>query len=732
MMRLFGRPVLVAALVAGAGVVSRVDAQCTAASPGRFAPPNGASAYGPSGKFRAGFSTQMDLFTYQGVKKLLMTENFGYTFYDLTNPAAPSSPTFCDIESSYHKSGDGFSTVFSVGAAPDGTRVSVGYLEPHGNLLMGRGVAGAPGCTFNFAGEYAPARGRGEVIAAPGNGRYLGFSMAAAGSIGLYVADDTTLLSGTAAQRPNSIAAEPIPTTPAGAGGSLVIAGSWVVYHGVTAVVVVDFGAAGPPGSIVSGLSTKVLTAAQLGFGTDQISSVAAAVHPSTGQLMLLVELSTSAQVPDGFALFSFSGGTATQVGSVYRPTWPPAGTGGTSPGVSTAVPTGNDVYFFAWAHQGSPSANKLFTFSANGWGADLTPAAIFLSSAFPATCATVPTTCQFNSTNQTKALFTGGGQFDVYVATAEAAYAVPVSCSGASGPSATVSGSRTLCSGSSASIQASLTGTPPWSLTWSDGAVQSGILSSPASRTVSPSTTTTYTVTAVSDATGPGVSSGSATLTVTAAPATPVVTAPATVLPGSTLNDASVVFHTGSTYLWTIGNGLVTTGQGTSQITFNAGSSGSVSLSVVETSSVGCASSPGTASSAIDAPPAATGFYTLAPCRLFDTRNATGADAASPALAAGETRLLSVASRCGVPAAARSISVNVTTTDAAADGALTLYRGDLGSSPVASQNSFLTGTTRAAMAFVELARDGRGTLNVKNGAPGSVHLVLDVNGFFQ
>jgi hypothetical protein len=36
---------------------------------------------------------------------------------------------------------------------------------------------------------------------------------------------------------------------------------------------------------------------------------------------------------------------------------------------------------------------------------------------------------------------------------------------------------------------------------------------------------------------------------------------------------------------------------------------------------------------------------------------------------------------------------------------------------------------TRANNAVVRLARDG--TINVKNGSAGSVHLVLDVNGFF-
>ena len=85
--------------------------------------------------------------------------------------------------------------------------------------------------------------------------------------------------------------------------------------------------------------------------------------------------------------------------------------------------------------------------------------------------------------------------------------------------PNAAVSGGGTICAGGSATIQAALTGTPPWSLTWSDGVTQSGLTASPATRSVSPGSTATYIVTAFSDASGPGASSGGATVTVNAKP---------------------------------------------------------------------------------------------------------------------------------------------------------------------------------------------------------------------
>jgi Invasin, domain 3/Bacterial Ig-like domain (group 1)/Cadherin-like domain len=93
-------------------------------------------------------------------------------------------------------------------------------------------------------------------------------------------------------------------------------------------------------------------------------------------------------------------------------------------------------------------------------------------------------------------------------------------------GPTATVSGGGTICGGGSSSVSAALTGTGPWNVTWSDGVTDTGVASSPDTRTVSPASTTTYTVTALTDASGCGSAptlSGSALVTVNH-PATAVV----------------------------------------------------------------------------------------------------------------------------------------------------------------------------------------------------------------
>lgn len=85
--------------------------------------------------------------------------------------------------------------------------------------------------------------------------------------------------------------------------------------------------------------------------------------------------------------------------------------------------------------------------------------------------------------------------------------------------PSAAVSGDATICEGQSATIAVALNGTAPFSITWSDGLTQSGIPTSTATRSVSPSATTSYSIASVSDAHCAGSATGGATVTVHHAP---------------------------------------------------------------------------------------------------------------------------------------------------------------------------------------------------------------------
>ncbi|MES1243845.1 MAG: RHS repeat-associated core domain-containing protein [Acidobacteriota bacterium] len=113
--------------------------------------------------------------------------------------------------------------------------------------------------------------------------------------------------------------------------------------------------------------------------------------------------------------------------------------------------------------------------------------------------------------------------------------------------------------------------------------------------------------------------------------------------------------------------------------------------------------------------------FYTLAPCRVLDTRNQ-----AAP-LSAGETRTIALAGACGIPSTASAVSLNLTVIDATAQGELTAWPSNE-PQPVASAISYQVGTNRANNGMLKL---GNGALSFYANQPsGTAHLVLDVNGY--
>jgi hypothetical protein len=121
------------------------------------------------------------------------------------------------------------------------------------------------------------------------------------------------------------------------------------------------------------------------------------------------------------------------------------------------------------------------------------------------------------------------------------------------------------------------------------------------------------------------------------------------------------------------------------------------------------------------------TSFYTVAPCRLVDTRNPSG-PLAGPALLTGQ-RTFILAGACNVPITARALSINVTVVQPAAGGDLRLFPADL-PKPLTSVVNFRAGQTRTNNAIIGLS--AAGALSVQNDAPGAVDLLIDVNGYFQ
>ncbi len=89
--------------------------------------------------------------------------------------------------------------------------------------------------------------------------------------------------------------------------------------------------------------------------------------------------------------------------------------------------------------------------------------------------------------------------------------------------PTSVLSGNQTACSGAPSTLTVVLTGTSPWSITYSDGttpATITGITTSPFTFNVNPVSTSTYTITALSDKNCTGTSrTGSAKITIIPAP---------------------------------------------------------------------------------------------------------------------------------------------------------------------------------------------------------------------
>ena len=122
--------------------------------------------------------------------------------------------------------------------------------------------------------------------------------------------------------------------------------------------------------------------------------------------------------------------------------------------------------------------------------------------------------------------------------------------------------------------------------------------------------------------------------------------------------------------------------------------------------------------------------YLPLAPARLADTRpghtTIDGLFAAGGPLAAGATLELPLAGRGGVPANAVAAALNVTVTEAGADGFLTVF--PCGSPrPTASNLNYGVGTTVPNAVITKLGPNGRVCLFAQQ----SVHLVVDVNGAF-
>jgi hypothetical protein len=120
-----------------------------------------------------------------------------------------------------------------------------------------------------------------------------------------------------------------------------------------------------------------------------------------------------------------------------------------------------------------------------------------------------------------------------------------------------------------------------------------------------------------------------------------------------------------------------------------------------------------------------------LTPCRIVDTRGNgfTGAYG-PPSLAQGSPRDFALFGKCGIPASAGVVSLNVTVTNTQGPGFISIYPTGT-SQPTVSTLNYVAGQTVANAAVVPIGSVGAGgAVTVVAGVSGA-DLIIDVNGYY-
>jgi hypothetical protein len=118
--------------------------------------------------------------------------------------------------------------------------------------------------------------------------------------------------------------------------------------------------------------------------------------------------------------------------------------------------------------------------------------------------------------------------------------------------------------------------------------------------------------------------------------------------------------------------------------------------------------------------------FYPLAPCRVLDTRNSSGAFG-GPSIAGGTSRSFPIpSSSCGAPSNAAAYSLNVTVVPQGDLGYITAWPTGQAQPYVSTLNS-TDGTVLANAAIVPAGTGGAASFYASN----TTDLVVDINGYF-
>jgi FtsP/CotA-like multicopper oxidase with cupredoxin domain len=285
--------------------------------------------------------------------------------------------------------------------------------------------------------------------------------------------------------------------------------------------------------------------------------------------------------------------------------------------------------------------------------------------------------------------------------------------------------------------------GTPAGTVTFNDGSIALGTATLNGSAVATLATTTlpigTQSITAVysgdtsfaastSSAVNVSVTGVATTATTLTSSASTIshgsgvtLTATVSTTAGGGIPEGSVAFQSGGATLGTAN----LNGSGVAALTTTTLPVGSNSITAAYGGATGFGPST-SAPVAVTVGTVALQFIPVTPCRVADTRNATG-PFGGPELAAGASRVFDVPqSSCGIPSAAVAYSLNVTVVPTGVLDYLTLWPSGE-AQPVVSTLNSLDGRVKANAAITPAGVNGGVSVFAYN----ATHVILDIDGYF-